>query len=440
MSLGVFALVVRRLRVDCSGCCRPRSCRRKIRATCSLPYFLPDSASLDRTGAVGRQAADVIEQESGSRERLAGRRLQPDRLADEDELRPAVRRAQGLRGARLAALSADAVIQEARREFAAIRGGLVVPVNPPAIPGLGVTAGFQIWIEQKGAGNYGQLADVVDKIIAKARTRQELAGVNDDDPRERPAAARRRRSREGRGARRAGAGCLQHAADDVRLAVRRPVPEGLAPLSGRSAGRTAIPDDAGRHRPLLRQEQRRRDDSAVGARHDRSTSSAPTSSPASTTIRRSRSTARRRAGVSSGQALAAMREVVEETLPSSYGYDWSGEAREEVSSGSTSALAFVFGLIFVFLILAAQYESWSLPVGVMMAVPFAILGALVAIALRGIRQRPVLPDRPADADRPGREERDPDRRIRGGTAREGRQVVSSTRRSKRRGCGCARSS
>ena len=54
------------------------------------------------------------------------------------------------------------------------------------------------------------------------------------------------------------------------------------------------------------------------------------------------------------------------------------------SSGSTSAIAFAFGLIFVFLILAAQYESWSLPFGVMMAVPFAMLGALVAIALRGI--------------------------------------------------------
>ena len=71
------------------------------------------------------------------------------------------------------------------------------------------------------------------------------------------------------------------------------------------------------------------------------------------------------------------------SCPPGYGYDWAGEAREEVSSGSTSAIAFVFGLIFVFLILAAQYESWSLPVGVMMAVPFAILGALVAIALRG---------------------------------------------------------
>ena len=89
-------------------------------------------------------------------------------------------------------------------------------------------------------------------------------------------------------------------------------------------------------------------------------------------------------GVSSGTALAAIRAVAEEVLPPGYGFEWAGEAREEVSSGSTSAIAFVFGLIFVFLILAAQYESWSLPVGVMMAVPFAILGALVAIALRGI--------------------------------------------------------
>jgi multidrug efflux pump len=89
-------------------------------------------------------------------------------------------------------------------------------------------------------------------------------------------------------------------------------------------------------------------------------------------------------GVSSGAALQAMKEVVTEVMPSGYGFEWAGEAREEVSSGSTSAIAFVFGLLFVFLILAAQYESWSLPVGVMMAVPFAILGALIAIALRGI--------------------------------------------------------
>jgi multidrug efflux pump len=89
-------------------------------------------------------------------------------------------------------------------------------------------------------------------------------------------------------------------------------------------------------------------------------------------------------GVSSGQSLAAMKEVAQEVMPGGYGFEWSGEAREEENSGSTSSLAFVFGLVFVFLILAAQYESWSLPLGVMMAVPFALLGALVAIVLRHI--------------------------------------------------------
>jgi multidrug efflux pump len=89
-------------------------------------------------------------------------------------------------------------------------------------------------------------------------------------------------------------------------------------------------------------------------------------------------------GVSSGEAIETIRRIVEEEMPENYGYEWAGEAREEVSSGSTSTIAFVFGLIFVFLILAAQYESWSLPFGVMMAVPFALLGALVAIVLRGI--------------------------------------------------------
>ena len=90
-------------------------------------------------------------------------------------------------------------------------------------------------------------------------------------------------------------------------------------------------------------------------------------------------------GVSSGQALEAIRDIAVAEMPPGYGYEWAGEAREEVSSGSTSANAFLFGLIFVFLILAAQYESWALPVGVMLAVPFAILGALVAVFLRGLQ-------------------------------------------------------
>jgi multidrug efflux pump len=89
-------------------------------------------------------------------------------------------------------------------------------------------------------------------------------------------------------------------------------------------------------------------------------------------------------GVSSGQALEIMEQIAAEVLPGDYGFAWAGEAREEKLAGGTSAIAFIFGLIFVFLILAAQYESWTLPFGVIMAVPFALLGALTAIALRGI--------------------------------------------------------
>jgi len=71
-------------------------------------------------------------------------------------------------------------------------------------------------------------------------------------------------------------------------------------------------------------------------------------------------------------------------LPPGYTVAWSGLAYEEKKSGATSALAFVFGLIIVFLVLAAQYESWTLPGAVMTAVPFGILGALATNWIRGL--------------------------------------------------------
>jgi multidrug efflux pump len=79
-----------------------------------------------------------------------------------------------------------------------------------------------------------------------------------------------------------------------------------------------------------------------------------------------------------------MEAVAREVLPQGYAFAWSGLAFEEKKAGGTSAIAFVFGLIVVFLVLAAQYESWTLPGAVMTAVPFGVLGALTAIALRGL--------------------------------------------------------
>ena len=89
-------------------------------------------------------------------------------------------------------------------------------------------------------------------------------------------------------------------------------------------------------------------------------------------------------GYSSGQAIAAMEQLAHETLSDDYGLAWTGAAFQEKQTGGTSALVFVFALVMVFLILAAQYERWNLPIAVLLAVPFAVFGAISANWLRGM--------------------------------------------------------
>jgi len=89
-------------------------------------------------------------------------------------------------------------------------------------------------------------------------------------------------------------------------------------------------------------------------------------------------------GISSGEAINIVQQVAKETLPPTYELAWSGQAYQQIRTGTTSGVAFVFGLIMVFLILAAQYERWSLPLAVLLAVPFAICGALISVLIRGM--------------------------------------------------------
>jgi hydrophobic/amphiphilic exporter-1 (mainly G- bacteria), HAE1 family len=85
------------------------------------------------------------------------------------------------------------------------------------------------------------------------------------------------------------------------------------------------------------------------------------------------------AGYSSDEALAALREVAAEVLPQGWSYDWSNMSYQEVKAAGQGAIVFVFALLFVFLILAAQYESWSLPLSVLMATPFVVFGAMLGL-------------------------------------------------------------
>ena len=79
-------------------------------------------------------------------------------------------------------------------------------------------------------------------------------------------------------------------------------------------------------------------------------------------------------GYSTGQAMTALEEVAKETLPTSYTYEWVDQSRDEIEAGSRSTQIFIISLVFVFLCLAALYESWTIPLAVILSVPCAVFG------------------------------------------------------------------
>jgi multidrug efflux pump subunit AcrB len=89
-------------------------------------------------------------------------------------------------------------------------------------------------------------------------------------------------------------------------------------------------------------------------------------------------------GYSSGEALRAMEEVAAETLPEGYGYEWSGISLQEKASSGQAPIVFGIALVFVFLFLAALYESWAVPFAVLFAIPLGVFGAILGLKLTGL--------------------------------------------------------
>ena len=147
-----------------------------------------------------------------------------------------------------------------------------------------------------------------------------------------------------------------------------------------------------------------------------------------------------RPGVSSGQVMAALEEVFAQTQPREMGYDYMGMSFQEqvAAQGVPPSVIFGFSLLMVFLILAAQYESWTLPFSVLLGVPIAVFGAFAGAVAARLRQQRLRADRSGDADRPGGQERHPHRRVRQGRVR-GRQVGRRRGAGAARACGCVRS-
>jgi multidrug efflux pump len=264
-----------------------------------------------------------------------------------------------------------------------LQTGLFIPIEPPGIPGIGTTGGFEFWIQDKGSGEPAQLYDVTEKFIAKSRARPQLADLNTTF--------------------RASSQQLKADVDRskaVLLAV--PVQDVYSALQAQFGSiQVSQYNEYSRVWNVVLQSDApfRREPSDITRLYTRSSNNkmVPLSGLVTTKFTTNpdlvthfngfpaaQITGDAAPGFSSGEAIKAMEELAAEVLPSGYGFAWSGMAYEEKKSGGTSASAFAFGLIIVFLVLAAQFESWTLPGSVMTAVPFGILGALVFNAMRGL--------------------------------------------------------
>lgn len=279
--------------------------------------------------------------------------------------------------------NAGAIARAVRAEASGIDTGIFIPIAPPAIPGIGTTGGFEFWIQDKASGDPARLNELARQFMEKANTRPELSGLNSTFR----ASSQQLRADVDR----SKAMLLNVPVSDVYSALQAQF--GSIVVSqfnqySRVWNVTLQSDAPYRKNPedITKLYTRSNSDDMVPLSTVVTTKyvTGPDLMSRFNGFPAAQITGSAAAGHSSGEAIKAMEEVAAQVLPQGYSFAWSGLAFQEKQSGGTSSSAFIFGLIIVFLILAAQFESWVMPGSVMTAVPFGILGALLFNWIRGL--------------------------------------------------------
>jgi multidrug efflux pump len=282
-----------------------------------------------------------------------------------------------------ASLLSFAALPRLNAQFAGLKDGFVFAINPPSIPGLGTTGGFEFYIQNRGAGDPRATGAAVQAFLAAARQRPELAGVNSTF--------------------RAATQQLfvdldRNKAEVLGVPVQE-VFQTMQSFFGSSIAGQFSQFSRVWWVVLQADPEYRADPADFDKVFVRSHSGKMVPLSALITVRyvaapklmerfngfpAVKVTGNPAPGFSSGQAIAAMEDVARETLPGDFSFAWAGQALQEKESGGTSAIAFVAGLVVVFLLLAAQFEKWTLPLAVVLTVPIAVLGAMLLTWVRGL--------------------------------------------------------
>ncbi|NET36968.1 MAG: efflux RND transporter permease subunit [Cyanothece sp. SIO1E1] len=279
--------------------------------------------------------------------------------------------------------SAQSILQQVFDSIAAISEARVFAFNPPSIQGLGNVGGFVFQLQDRGNNDLQSFLQVQQDLIAQANQRPELQNVfstyTANSPQLQVEVNRNR------------AKALDVSIDDILNTLQIYI--GSRYVNDFNAfGRT--------YRVYVQADQQfRSKPEDIGQLYVRSASGQmiPLSNLAQVTqvsgpqtlnhynlFRSIEINGLAAPGYSSGQAIAAMEAVATDILPKTMSFEWSGISLEELDSGGQAPLIFGLGILFVFLVLAAQYENFIDPLIILLAVPLAILGALLAVSLRGI--------------------------------------------------------
>jgi len=350
--------------------------------------IMPDAASLDRTGEVGKVASDFFmndeavegvaivngyslldgQNKNNAAAFFVGFKDFEGRYKDSDTI---------------AQQSAPAVLQKAAHVFSTVQEGIILPVNPPSIPGLGTTGGMEVWIQSKGDASLDQLSEVVGALMTKAKERPELGPITSTfnvHSRQLMVDVNREKAES-----------LGVPVEDVYSAMQTMFGSLYVSQFNKFSRLWQVilqaePSYRLKAEDLQEIYVRNRNGEMVPLKTVLTTRyvTGPDLLTRFNNFPAVKLTANAAPGYSSGQALKALEEISAEIMTNDYSLALSGEAFEEKKSGGASSQVFIFGMVMVFLILAAQYEKWSLPIGVLLAVPFALFGALLAVLIRGL--------------------------------------------------------
>ncbi|MBI4294439.1 MAG: efflux RND transporter permease subunit, partial [Betaproteobacteria bacterium] len=342
--------------------------------------FLPDGATLERTDRVVNEVVGIIKSNPANQDAVA--------FTGFDFLGGAFRNSAATifvtqKHWNQRKVATPQLVGEFFMKTAHIKEALVLAFGPPPIFGLGTAGGFEFYLQNRGEGGPQRLAEVTQQLLGAVAKDPMFGQVNT--------------------LWRANVPQLYVDTDREKAkALGVPLDELYATLAG-TLGTFYVNDfnKYGRTWQVLMSAEpgyrKRPDDvSAVYVRSDRGAmvplaslarvnySSGPDSLDRFNNLPAVKIFGSTQPGYSSGQAIERMEKIARETLPAEFSFDWGGASFQEKRSGGTSVLALGLAALMVFLILAAQYDRWSLPLSVILALPFGTFGALAAVRLAGL--------------------------------------------------------